>query len=248
MSENLGNIHSIETFGAFDGPGIRFVVFFQGCPFKCKFCHNRDTWNTNKNTLMSAKDILKTYDKYAAFYKKGGITASGGEPTLQISFLTKLFQQAKSKKIHTVLDTAAACYKPALDKEYKALLKFTDLVLLDIKHIDNEKHKNLTGASNTSVLDFAKFLDKLKVKTVIRFVLTPKYSSDKKDLKDLRKFLDGLSNIIAIEILPYHNKGISKWEKLGVIYPLINVKEPSKEEVIEAQTILKEGYKLSDII
>ncbi len=237
------NVHSIETFGAFDGPGIRYVLFLQGCPFQCQYCHNRDTWSTRKNKMMTADDIITDYKKYKSFYKKGGITVSGGEPLLQMKGLIELFKLAKSEGIHTCLDTSAACFSVKESEDFKMLMSLTDLVLLDIKHIDNDIHKKLTGSSNAQVLDFARFIDELNVKTIIRHVLVPTITDDEVHLKQLRSFLDTLSNVISIEILPYHTKGIMKWRELGLIYPLPDIKEPTIESIERAETILKRDYR-----
>lgn len=196
--DNVGNVHSIETFGAFDGPGVRYIVFLQGCPFKCQFCHNRDTWSTRTNKLMSVDEIFNDFSKYKSFYKTGGITVSGGEPLLQLPFLIELFKKFKSEGIHTCIDTSAACYNVRENDKFKELMKYTDLVLLDIKQINDEKHKVLVGSSNKKVLDFAKFLDELGVKVNTRHVLVPGVNDDLDDLITLRKFLDTLNNIVKL--------------------------------------------------
>lgn len=242
-NESFLNVHSIETFGAFDGPGIRYVLFLQGCPFQCQYCHNRDTWSTRVNKMMSVSEIIADYKKYKSFYKKGGITVSGGEPLLQMKGLIELFILAKNEGIHTCLDTSAACFSVKESSDFKHLMSLTDLVLLDIKHIDNKAHQALTGSPNTQVLDFARFLDELKVKVIIRHVLVPTITDDEKHLKQLRSFLDTLSNVIGIEILPYHTKGIMKWKELGFAYPLPEIKEPSFESIELAETILKRDYR-----
>lgn len=244
---NIGNVHSIETFGAFDGPGVRYIVFLQGCPFKCQFCHNRDTWSTKTNTLMSVDEIIEDYNKYKNFYEKGGITVSGGEPLLQLPFLVELFKAFKKLGVHTTIDTSAACFDLRRSEDFKELMKYTDLVLLDIKQINDEKHKVLVGSSNERVLDFAKFLEELNVKVNTRHVLIPGVNNDPKDLKDLRSFLDTLTNIVNIDVLPYHTKGKVKWESLGYTYQLDGVKEPTDEEVKYAEKILKENYKYMEV-
>lgn len=236
------NVHSVETFGAFDGPGIRYVLFLQGCPFQCQYCHNRDTWSTRVNKLMTTDDILEDYKKYKSFYRKGGITVSGGEPLLQMKGLIELFRKAKDLNIHTCLDTSAACFNVKQSEDFRTLMSLTDLVLLDIKHIDNEKHMKITGSPNTQVLDFARFLDELSVNVIIRHVLVPTMTDDEHDLKKLRAFLDTLSNVSAIDILPYHTKGIMKWKELGFTYPLSDIKEPTFESIQKAEAILKRDY------
>lgn len=241
-ANNIGNVHSIETFGAFDGPGVRYIVFLQGCPFKCQFCHNRDTWSTRENRLMSVAEIVADFKKYEKFYEKGGITVSGGEPLLQTPFLIELFKEFKKMGIHTTIDTSAACYDVRRSEEFKELMKYTDLVLLDFKQINDEKHKILVGSSNKRVLEFAKFLEELNVKVNTRHVLVPGINNDVEDLKNLRAYLDTLSNIVKIDVLPYHTKGKVKWEQMGLEYPLDGVRTPTKEEVIEAETILKHNF------
>ncbi|MFA5692192.1 MAG: pyruvate formate-lyase-activating protein [Acholeplasmataceae bacterium] len=238
----LGNVHSIETFGAFDGPGIRYVLFLQGCPLRCKFCHNRDTWATGKNKLMSVDEILKDYNRYRAFYKKGGLTVSGGEATLQLPFLTELFKKAKEKGIHTCLDTSAGTYNENRNKEFDELLRYTDLVLLDIKHIDNERHKWLVGVPNTNVLKFAKYLSDKQIPTRLRHILIPTINSSDNDLYNLREFNNTLKNIVGIDVLPYHRKGIAKWEQMGLKYELMDIKEPNDKLIKHAENILKSNY------
>lgn len=242
FKETYANVHSIETFGAFDGPGIRYVLFLQGCPFQCQYCHNRDTWSTATNRLMTVSDVLSEYDKFKRFYKKGGITVSGGEPLLQINFLIELFKEAKARKIHTCLDTSAATYHLKQQPLLEELLKYTDLVLLDIKHIDEEKHIELTKSSNKQVLAFAKRLDELRVNVIIRHVLVPTLTDDETDLKRLRTFIDTLHNVVDIDVLPYHKAGIKKWEELGFKYMLSHIEEPSQEMVKKAEHILKDHY------
>ncbi|MCD4827772.1 MAG: pyruvate formate lyase-activating protein [Acholeplasmataceae bacterium] len=235
----LGNIHSIETFGTFDGPGIRYVLFLQGCPFRCQYCHNRDTWSTNKNINMSVEEVLHDFEKYSYFYKNGGITVSGGEALLQLPFVTELFKTAKERNIHTCLDTSAGCYRKTSINAYEELLKYTDLVLLDIKHMDDQKHMILTKSTNKHVLEFAVLLDQLKIPTIIRHVLIPTITDDDKDLKALRDFTDSLTNIVDIEVLPYHSKGIKKWNDMGILYELAHIKEPTEEMIDKAEYILK---------
>ena len=241
----FGNVHSIETFGAFDGPGIRYVLFLQGCPFQCQYCHNRDTWSISENKLMTSDQILSDFERYSHFYRKGGITVSGGEPLLQIHFLIELFRKAKERNIHTYLDTSGGSYHIKNDDLIIELMKYTDLVLLDIKHINETKHFSLTKSSNKPVLAFAKLLDQLKKKVIIRHVLVPTITDDEEDLKNLRSFIDGLTNVVGIEVLPYHKSGIHKWNELGMKYELSHIEEPTKEMVHKAENILINGYKFN---
>ncbi|MDD6084483.1 MAG: radical SAM protein, partial [Oscillospiraceae bacterium] len=153
-----GYVHSIETFGTVDGPGTRFVVFFQGCPMRCLYCHNPDSWiQKNAQKIMTVEEVLTQYESVKEFCK-GGITVTGGEPLMQTDFLTDLFKNAKLKNIHTALDTSGVLFNRKNNKKIDELLKYTDLVLLDIKHIDDIEHKKLTGISNMNILDFAKYL------------------------------------------------------------------------------------------
>lgn len=238
-----GNVHAIETLGAFDGPGIRYILFLQGCPFQCQFCHNRDSWSTKTNKLMTVEDVVKDYKKYEHFYSKGGITISGGEPLLQLPFLLELFKEFKKMGVHTCIDTSAACYSVRRSEEFKELMKYTDLILLDIKQIEDEKHKVLVGSSNKRVLEFAHFLDELNVPTITRHVLIPGINDYEEDLINLRKFLDTLNNVVDINVLPYHTSGRNKWAEMGLTYPLQGVREPTTDEVIFAENILKQNYK-----
>lgn len=238
-----GNIHHIETLGTFDGPGVRYILFLQGCPFKCQFCHNRDSWSTATNKLMTTDDVINDFNKYSSFYDGGGITVSGGEPLMQLPFLIELFKKFKKMGVHTCIDTSAACYNARQSEDFKELMKYTDLVLLDIKQINDEKHKTLVGSSNKRVLEFAMLLDELKVPVYTRHVLIPGINNDTEDLKALREFLNTLSNIVDINVLPYHTSGKNKWEEMGLTYPLEGVLEPTKEEVRIAEEILKTDYK-----
>ncbi len=233
----IGKIHSIETFGTVDGPGIRFVIFMQGCTLKCKYCHNRDTWKLNSGTPTTIEELVKEILNYKSYMDNsgGGVTVSGGEPLLQTEFVTELFKKLKTLGIHTALDTAGSI---PISNEIKELLKYTDLVLLDIKHIDEQKSINLTGFSNKNNLEFAKYLSNINVPVWIRQVLVPRYTDDKFDLQNLKKFIDTLKNVEKIEILPYHNLGKFKWEELGDTYELENVTPPSQEDIDKAKNIL----------
>lgn len=233
-----GKIHSIETFGTVDGPGIRFVVFMQGCSLKCKYCHNRDTWSFSSGKLVSLQELVKEILKYKSYMDSsgGGVTISGGEPLLQSDFICALFRELKKYNIHTAIDTAGSL---PLSYEIKELLKYTDLVLLDIKHINNEKCINLTGAPNKHTLEFAKYLSNLNIPVWIRQVLVPGYTDDKYDLLELKKFLNSLNNIEKVEILPYHNLGKFKWSELGDVYELDNVEPATQEDVDKVKLLLE---------
>ena len=238
-----GNIHSIETCGTVDGPGIRFVIFMQGCPLRCQYCHNPDTWQTDTNKLMTVDEIMQKYDGVKEFVRSGGITVTGGEPLLQIDFVTELFKVAKAHSIHTALDTSGIIFNPENTENINKLLKYTDLILLDIKHIDDEEHKKLTGASNKNILAFAQYLSEKQIPVWIRHVVVKDITLNEKYLKELGKFLATLNNIKALDILPYHNMAIPKYESLGINYPLKNTPPTSKEEAINARNIILQEYK-----
>lgn len=234
-----GKIHSFETFGTVDGPGTRFVIFLKGCPMRCKYCHNPDTWEQTNAKEYTTDEIIEEILKYQKYYKNGGVTVSGGEPLLQIDFVTELFQKLKQYNIHTAVDTSGFPFDKNNVEKYKELLKYTNLFLLDIKHIDNLKHIELTSKSNKTILEFAKFLSDNNKETWIRHVVVPDITTQKEDLLKLKDFINNLSNISNIEILPYHTMGIHKYEELGIEYPLKDVQPPSKEILEEINYLLK---------
>ena len=242
MKEFLGKIHSIETCGTVDGPGIRFVVFTQGCPMRCLYCHNPDTWQYETDKLISVDEILKQYDGVKEFCK-GGITVTGGEPLVQIDFVTELFKKAQEKEIHTALDTSGILFNQQNLEKIDKLLKYTSLVLLDIKHIDEDEHKKLTGHSNKNVLDFAKYLSEKNIPVWIRHVVVPNLNDNEKYLTQLGEFLGKLKNIKALDVLPYHDMAISKYENLNLKYPLQDVKPLTKEEAINSRNIIIQAIK-----
>ena len=233
----LGNIHSFETFGTVDGPGIRFICFMQGCPLQCKFCHNRDTWETGKGKQYTVEQIYKKILRSKTYIEAsgGGVTISGGEPLLQAEFLVELFKKLKEHNISTALDTAGSLPITPIIEE---LLTYTDLVLLDIKHIDNNKAIDLTSAPNTNTLNFAKYLNEKNIPMWINQVLVPGYTDDLNDLKKLKDFLSNFSNIQKIQILPYHSLGKYKWDEMNLKYPLENVREANQDDVDKAKEIL----------
>jgi len=252
-----GNVHSFESFGSVDGPGVRFVVFLQGCPLRCVFCHNPDTWKAEEGTEYSAEEILKKALRYRPYWgEEGGITVSGGEPLLQLPFVTELFERAKAEGISTCLDTSGGIYteEDPWHTDFLSLMKVTDTVLLDIKAIDEEKHKKLTGVGNRQILAMARELDAMKKDVWIRHVLLPEkagadadektgaflsgVTDTKEDLTKLRAFLDTLSNVKRVEILPYHTLGVSKYADLGLSYRLSGVPPTDETRVQEAGSIL----------
>ena len=245
MVEILGNIHSVESCGTVDGPGIRFVVFVQGCPMRCKYCHNPDSWSTETNQQMSVSEILEKYDGVKEFVKSGGLTVTGGEPLMQIDFVTELFKAAKAKNIHTALDTSGILFNKGNTAKIDELLKYTDLVLLDIKHINNEEHIKLTGLPNTNILEFAQYLSQKKLPMWVRHVVVPEITYNEKYLRELGEFIGKLRNVKALDVLPYHDMAIPKYENLGINYPLKDVKPLTKEEALKARGFILEGIKRS---
>ena len=240
-----GFIHSTESFGTVDGPGVRFVVFLQGCPMRCQYCHNPDTWKMNTGAVRSAQSLIQEYERNAAFYKKGGITVTGGEALMQIDFLLELFRLAKQKNIHTCLDTSGITYRPgasAYNEKLDELMKVTELVMLDIKHIDPEGHKVLTGHDNAGILAFARYLEEKNVPVWIRHVVVPGITDDEHLLTRLGTFLGTLSNIKALDVLPYHIMGITKYEQLGMAYPLEGVPPATKDQAARAKKIILTAY------
>ena len=243
MADILGNIHSIESCGTVDGPGIRFVVFFQGCPMRCAYCHNPDTWDFNVNQKMSVDEILNKYDGVKEFLKNGGLTATGGEPLAQIDFLIELFKRAKAKNIHTTLDTSGITFNKENIKKFDELVKYTDLVMLDIKHIDTVSHHKLTGQNNYNILEFAKYLSIKKVPVWIRHVVVPNITYLKSQLTKLGEFLSTLDNIQALDVLPYHDMAVAKYENLGKEYPLKGVAPLTKEQALDARNTIIEAMR-----
>lgn len=229
-------VHSIESFGTVDGPGIRFVLFLQGCHLQCKYCHNRDTWDMNGGEYKSLDDIFEKIMKYKNYiYPNGGVTVTGGEPLLQVKFLIELFEKLKKENIHTCVDTSGMV---ALTDDIKKLLSLTDLVLLDIKHINSEKCKNLVGFNNERELAFARYLSDNNIHMWIRQVLVPGYTDDEQDLLKLKDFISSLNTVDKVEILPYHDMGRYKWEKLGLKYELDGVRVANDDDVKRAKNLL----------
>ena len=280
MSEKkqvLGYVHSTESFGAVDGPGIRFVVFLQGCKMRCKYCHNPETWNLvtdysklysdetsdaereelekkiDENTKLlkdkgvkiearTPEDLLKQALRYKPYWKNGGgITVSGGEALLQMDFLIEFFKLAKAEGIHTTIDTAGNPFtreEPFFPK-FNELMNLTDLFLLDIKQIDDDKHRDLTGFSNSNILDLAQYLSDQGKHMWIRHVLVPTITTDEDDLKQTKPSIDTLKTVDKVEVLPYHKLGITEWERLGIPYKLEGIDPPTDEEQKLAKNILE---------
>ena len=237
-----GYVHSLESFGSVDGPGVRYVIFLAGCALRCQFCHNPDTWNMQTGTPYTADALLEKAMRYRSYWgENGGITVSGGEPLLQIDFLIELFRKAKEQGIHTTLDTSGNPFtreEPFFGK-FQELMKYTDLFLLDIKQIDDEQHKILTGCTNQNILDLARYLSDEKKPVWIRHVLVPQRSDNDEYLDRLRAFLDTLQNVERVEVLPYHTLGVYKWKELGLSYPLEGIDPPTKERIENAKEKLR---------
>ena len=238
-----GYIHSTESFGTVDGPGIRFVIFFQGCPMRCLYCHNPDTWALDCGHPESAEGLLSQYEKNRNFYKNGGITATGGEPMMQLAFLTELFTEAKAHGIHTCLDTSGICYQPDAPEKAEALLRVTDLVMLDIKHIDDAAHRKLTGHSNANILAFAEKISEFGVPLWIRHVIVPGWTDSAEEQQALGYFIGGLRTLKAIDVLPYHDLGKPKYDALGIPYPLADAAPVSKGTAAEARSRILAGIR-----
>ena len=242
-----GRIHSLESFGTVDGPGVRFVVFVQGCPMRCAYCHNPDTWDMNGGTLMEPSYIIEQYERNISFYKGGGITVTGGEPLMQVDFLLDLFTLAKKKNIHTCIDSSGIAYNLNGNPEWLAkldkLMTLTDLVMLDIKHINPEKHKELTSQPNEGILAFAKYLDEKNVNMWIRHVIVPGVTDDDKYLYELGYFIGEFQNLKALDALPYHTMGENKYEKLGMEYKLKGVPAMEKKDLLEKKEVILKGIR-----
>ena len=241
-----GKLHSIESFGTVDGPGTRMVVFVKGCPLRCQYCHNPDTWTMAGAKETSFEEVLEKFERHRSFYTEGGITVTGGEPMLQLEFVTELFTACKARGIHTCLDTSAGCYRPE-DPDYvervKKLLAVTDLVLLDIKHIDSAEHKKLTGMHNEHILAFARLLDETQTAMYVRHVVVPGITLNDEYLYQLGKFIGSLKMVKRIEVLPYHAMGKSKYEELGIDYVLKHIEPPTRAQVDNAKAQIVKGIK-----
>ena len=241
MSEIKGRIHSVESFGSADGPGVRYIVFLKGCNMRCQYCHNPDTWAKDGGELMTPEEVLKKALRYKTYWKeKGGITVSGGEALLQIYFVTELFRLAKEKGVNTCLDTSGNPF--SLEEPFKSkfdeLMKYTDLFMLDIKHMDDAAHRKLTGQTNQNILEMAAYLSDHGKAMWIRHVLVPGITTEEDELYRLRSFLDTLKTVERVEVLPYHTLGVFKWKELGIPYQLEGVDPPTKEQIDRAKEIL----------
>lgn len=236
-----GRIHSTENFGTVDGPGVRFIVFAQGCRMRCQFCHNPDTWKIGGGREVTTDEVLTEALKYRSYWgETGGITVSGGEPLLQLDFLIDLFKKAKAEGIHTTIDTCGKpfTYEEPFFSKFEELMQYTDLLLFDIKHIDNAGHKALTSLGNENILEMAQYLSKINKPVWIRHVLVPERTDYDEFLVRLDAFIKTLNNVLKVEILPYHKLGKYKWDTLGLSYPLEGIEPPTDERVLNARKIL----------
>ncbi len=245
----MGYVHSMESFGLVDGPGVRYVVFLQGCALRCQYCHNPETWH-NGGKEWTAEDLTKYVLRYRTYWRNnGGVTFSGGEPLLQMEFVTEVFKLLKKEGVHTCIDTAGQPFRPN-DAQWLAkfdeLMKVTDLVMLDFKEMDEEKHIALTGRTNKNILAMAKYMSDKGQDMWIRHVLVPGLTDDEQGLKEMGDYIATLDHVQRVEILPYHTLGLFKWEKLNVDYPLKGVPTPTEEQVKKAEALLRtadyQGY------
>ena len=241
-----GYIHSKESFGTVDGPGVRYVLFMQGCPMRCLYCHNPDTWETGVGEEISADEVICEIEKNRPFYKGGGITVTGGEPLMQLDFITELFRLARERGIHTCIDTSGVTYNEnsaAYIKKLDELIKYTDLVMLDIKHIDTDAHKRLTGRPNENILAFARYLEKKEIPLWVRHVVVEGYTDNEADLFALGRFIGTLKNLKALDVLPYHSLGEAKYVSLGLDYALSGMPSLSKEAAAKAKAHILKGIR-----
>ena len=230
-----GQIHSTESFGTVDGPGVRFVIFFQGCPMRCKYCHNPDTWSVNGGEKMTVGELLEGYERNRDFYKRGGITATGGEPLMQLEFLTELFEEAKRRGIHTCLDTSGSVYSERRKAEFERLFSATDLVLLDIKHSSPKGHIELTTQKQEPVLAFAKALERARIPVIIRHVVVPGITDKEEELRELGHLIGKWKNLKGLDVLPYHTMGVVKYKNMGIPYPLDGIPNMESAKAKEAK-------------
>lgn len=236
--EIIGKVHSLESFGLVDGPGVRFVVFLQGCRMRCQYCHNPETWNMASGEEWSAPKLFERVYRYRRYWgNNGGLTVSGGEPLLQMEFVTELFRIAKSHGVHTALDTSGNPFsmEETYLERFRELMAVTDLVILDLKEIDEQKHRKLTGWTGENILQMARWLSEHGKDMWIRHVLVPGLTDDPEGLDALGGFISGLKTVHRVEILPYHTLGTFKWTQLGLEYPLEGVRTPTEEEVRQAE-------------
>lgn len=238
----LGRVHSTDSFGSADGPGVRYLIFLQGCPMRCRFCHNPDTWSTERGELRSADELLDQAERYRGYWgPEGGVTVSGGEALLQVEFVAELFEKARARGINTCLDTSLAPFtrEEPFFQAFERAMAACDLVIADIKHIDPAKHRALTGRDNANILDALRYLSDMGQPLWIRHVLVPGVTDDDDSLRRTRDFIATLSSVERVEVLPYHTLGVYKWEELGIPYTLVEVLPPTPEQTRHAERILR---------
>ncbi|MCB1196310.1 pyruvate formate lyase-activating protein [bacterium] len=235
----VARIHSIETFGTVDGPGIRYVIFFQGCLLKCIYCHNRDTWDSQAGREVTVDGLFQEIKSYMPYFaaSNGGVTATGGEPTIHAVFLTELFKKCKEHSIHTALDTSG--FASIDDPAIRELLDCTDLILLDIKSMNDAVFKRITGASNQKTLAMARYLCEINKPTWIRYVILPGYTDDTASARQLADFIGDMPNVEKVELLPYHSMGEFKWQLVGDTYVLHGVETPSADVMKKIRRIFE---------
>ena len=241
MSEIIGYINKLESFGAVDGPGVRYLIFLSGCRMRCAFCHNPETWKEGEGEQSTADELLKKALRFKPYWKNGGgITVSGGEPLLQIDFLLDLFKKAKAAGVSTCIDTAGEpfTHEEPFYSKWKELMALTDTVLLDIKNIDPDAHKELTGVGNDNILQMAKEISDMGIPIWIRHVLVPGGSDNDDYLRRTREFIDSLPSVEKVEVLPYHTLGVPKYQELGIPYRLEGVESPTQDRIENAKKIL----------
>ena len=241
MSEIIGYVNKLESFGAVDGPGVRYLIFLSGCRMRCAFCHNPETWKEGEGEQYTADELLKKALRFKPYWKNGGgITVSGGEPLLQIDFLLDLFKKAKAAGVSTCIDTAGEpfTHEEPFYSKWKELMALTDTVLLDIKNIDPEAHRELTGVGNDNILQMAKEISDMGIPIWIRHVLVPGCSDNDDYLRRTREFIDSLPSVEKVEVLPYHTLGVPKYQELGIPYRLEGVESPTQDRIENAKKIL----------
>lgn len=237
-----GYIHQLESFGSVDGPGVRFIIFFAGCPLRCKYCHNPDTWDMMKGKQYTADELLDEAITCREYWgTKGGITVSGGEPLAQIDFLLELFTKAKERGINTCIDTAGGPFTREGEwfEKFKQLMNVTDVLLMDIKHINEEEHIKLTGHTGKNIIEMFRYLDEINKPVWIRHVLVPGITDNDEYLIQTRDFIRTLGNVQRVEVLPYHGLGAMKYKDLGIDYVLKDTNSPTAERVLNAREILE---------
>lgn len=241
-----GYVHSIESCGTVDGPGLRYVIFLQGCPMRCLYCHNPDTWTPNTGETMTVDEVLEGFYSNIPFYRHGGVTVTGGEPMMQMDFLIELFEKLHKDNIHTCIDSSGIMFQPdnpVFMEKLDRLLAVTDLIMLDIKHINEAEHKKLTSHSNRRILAFARYLDEKQIPIWIRHVVVPGITLYRDYLEELGRFIGSLNNVKALDVLPYHSMGKVKYDNLNMEYPLKDTKDATKEEAVAAKNIILSAYK-----